>query len=82
MQVCDYLVTGKATAALTWRKCHGRSAGAEDKPQTGTDAYAANSSPSARKKAIDRENVLSIGDGLYWYWLRVTRAARTISGES
>jgi len=52
------------------------------KPQTGTDAYAAKSRPSARKKAIDRENVLSIGAVFYWYRLRVTRAARTISGES
>ena len=39
----------------------GGSTGEGGKPQTGTDAYAANSSPSARKKAIDRENVLSIG---------------------
>ena len=42
-------------------ECHAGSAGEGGKPQTGTDAYAANSSPSARKKAIDRENVLSIG---------------------
>ena len=61
MQLCGYLVMGKAAAELTWRKCHGGLAGEGEKPQTGTDAYAANSSPSARKKAIDRENVLSIG---------------------
>jgi hypothetical protein len=71
MQICDYLVTGNAPAALTWHECHDGRLEPEGKPQTGTDAYAANSSPSARKKAIDRENVLSIGMVFYWYWLRL-----------
>ena len=61
MQVCDYLVTAKRQQRSRGTNATRGSAGEEDKPQTGTDAYAANSSPSARKKAIDRENVLSIG---------------------
>ena len=63
MQLCDYLEAAKRAMELAWRKGHTGLGRAIGQSQTGTDAYAAKSTPSARKKANDRETVLSIGGG-------------------